>query len=188
MKMEAQVLEAQVFPKTHDRSLVFLRPNVRDVGSTRLSTRHGSTAIATTSGGPAWLPGYADGEQAPQTEVLAAIARITRVAELSVTADVESDYGNILAAVDASVRTVIAVGAVSISIRKTGLPSQRHSRSRSPRNGRTRPARDRLGEYRNTARNHGTGSGRSCSHRIVLKRAIRLSGVPFQLLGCTTAL
>ncbi|MDE2154288.1 MAG: isocitrate lyase/phosphoenolpyruvate mutase family protein [Xanthomonadaceae bacterium] len=124
MKMEAQVLKAHAFRGMHDRSAVLLLPNAWDAGSARLLARHGFTAIATTSGGLAWSLGYADGEQAPLAEVLAAIARITRVVELPVTVDMESGYGDTLAAVGASVRAVIAAGAVGINL-EDGLPGHR---------------------------------------------------------------
>ncbi len=82
------------------------------------------TAIATTSGGLAWSLGYADGEQAPPAEVPAAIARITRVVELPATVDMESGYGDTLAAAGASVRAIIAAGAVGINL-EDGLPGHR---------------------------------------------------------------
>jgi len=65
MDRETQIAKAQAFRNMHDRSAVLLLPNAWDAGSARLLTRHGFTAIATTSGGLAWSLGYADGEQAP---------------------------------------------------------------------------------------------------------------------------
>jgi len=62
--------------------------------------------------------------------VLAAIARITRVVELPVTVDMETGYGDTLAAVGASVRAVIAAGAVGINL-EDGLLGHRGLRSRT---------------------------------------------------------
>ena len=116
MDMQAQIGKAQAFRKMHDRSMLLLLPNAWDAGSARLFARRGFAAIATTSGGMAWSLGYADGEQAPLAEVLAAIARITRVVELPVTADMETGYGETPAAVGATVRAMIAAGAVGINL------------------------------------------------------------------------
>lgn len=113
---QQQVAKAHAFRKMHDRSNVLLLPNAWDAGSARLFASRGFTAIATTSGGVAWSLGYADGEQAPLDEVLAAIARIARVTALPVTADIEAGYGETAAAVGETVRAVIEAGAVGINL------------------------------------------------------------------------
>jgi 2-methylisocitrate lyase-like PEP mutase family enzyme len=113
---QQQVAKAQAFRKKHDRSGVLLLPNAWDAGSARLFASRGFAAIATTSGGVAWSLGYADGEQAPLDEVLAAIARIARVTALPVTADIEAGYGETSAAVGETVRAVIEAGAVGINL------------------------------------------------------------------------
>lgn len=114
--MQVQVGKAQAFRRMHDRAAILLLPNAWDAGSARLFARRGFAAVATTSAGVAWSLGYADGEQAPLAEVLAAIARITRVVELPVTADIETGYGETPADVAATVRAVIAAGAVGINL------------------------------------------------------------------------
>ena len=111
-----QIEKARAFRKMHDRSGVLLLPNAWDAGSARLFASRGFAAIATTSGGVAWSLGYADGEQAPCDEVLAAIARIVRVIELPVTADIEAGYGDTAAAVGETVRAVVEAGAVGINL------------------------------------------------------------------------
>ncbi|HEY8328921.1 MAG TPA: isocitrate lyase/phosphoenolpyruvate mutase family protein [Rhodanobacter sp.] len=116
MDMQVQVGKAQAFRRMHDRAAILLLPNAWDAGSARLFARRGFAAVATTSAGVAWSLGYADGEQAPLAEVLAAIARITRVVELPVTADIETGYGETPADVAATVRAVIAAGAVGINL------------------------------------------------------------------------
>lgn len=117
MDMQKQVEKAQALRRLHDRSsILLLLPNAWDAGSARLFARRGFAAIATTSAGVAWSLGYADGEQAPLAELLAVIARITRVVELPVTADIETGYGETPAEVAATVQAVIAAGAVGINL------------------------------------------------------------------------
>ncbi len=116
MDMTSQVAKAQAFRKLHDRSNLLLLPNAWDAGSAALFARHGFAAIATTSGGMAWSLGYQDGQQAPLAEVLAATARIIRVTDLPVTVDLESGYGQTLAAVAVAVRGAITAGAVGINL------------------------------------------------------------------------
>ncbi|MGB6143358.1 MAG: isocitrate lyase/phosphoenolpyruvate mutase family protein, partial [Rhodanobacter sp.] len=112
---------AQAFRRLHDRSRVLLLPNAWDALSARLFARRGFAAVATTSAGVAWSLGYADGEQAPLDEVLAAVARIVRAAEVPVTVDIETGYGETPAEVAATVQSVIAAGAVGINI-EDGMP------------------------------------------------------------------
>lgn len=116
MDRQRQVDMAQAFRKLHDRAAILLLPNAWDAGSARLFARRGFAAIATTSAGMAWSLGYADGEHAPLVEVLAAIARIARVIELPLTADIETGYGESPQAVAATVQATIAAGAVGINL------------------------------------------------------------------------
>ncbi|MGB5940573.1 MAG: isocitrate lyase/phosphoenolpyruvate mutase family protein, partial [Rhodanobacter sp.] len=116
MDRQVQIDQARAFRRMHDRTAILLLPNAWDAGSARLFAQRGFAAIATTSAGVAWSLGYADGERAPLAEVLAAIARIVRVAGLPVTADIETGYGETPEAVAATVRAVIAAGAVGINL------------------------------------------------------------------------
>lgn len=140
MDRQTQIDRAQAFRRMHDRSAILLLPNAWDAGSARLFARHGFAAVATTSAGVAWSLGYADGEQAPLAEVLAAIARITRVVELPVTADIETGYGETPEAVAATVRAVIAAGAVGINL-EDGRPGHGPLRSVEEAAARIRAAR-----------------------------------------------
>lgn len=121
MDIQTQIDRAQALRRLHDRSAILLLPNAWDAGSARLFARHGFAAIATTSAGMAWSLGYADGERAPLDDVLAAIARITRVVDLPVTADIETGYGQTPEQVAATVQAVIAAGAVGINL-EDGAP------------------------------------------------------------------
>lgn len=116
MDRQSQIDKAHAFRGMHDRSSILLLPNAWDAGSARLFAQRGFAAIATTSGGVAWSLGYADGEQAPLAEVVAAIARIARVVRVPVTADIEAGYGDTPAAVGDTVRAVIDAGAVGINL------------------------------------------------------------------------
>lgn len=116
MDTGVQIDKARAFHRLHDRSRVLLLPNAWDAGSARLFAAAGFAAIATTSAGVAWSLGYADGEYAPLNDVLAVIARMSRVVELPLTADIESGYGDTPAAVAETVRAVIAAGAVGVNL------------------------------------------------------------------------
>jgi len=140
MERQTQIERAQAFRRMHDRRQVLLLPNCWDAGSARLFARRGFAAIATTSAGVAWSLGHADGEQAPLDEVLAAVARITRVAGVPVTADIETGYGDTPAEVAATVRAVIAAGAVGINI-EDGMPGHGPLRDAADATARVRAAR-----------------------------------------------
>jgi|SRR5690625_454468 len=113
---QIQVQRAKALRQLHDRQEVLLLPNAWDAGSARLLASHDFQAIATTSGGVAWALGYTDGEQTPLEEVLAVVRRIVRVVEVPVTVDFESGYGASPTAVAASVKKIIATGAVGINL------------------------------------------------------------------------
>lgn len=140
MDRDAQIERAHAFRRMHDRAQLLLLPNAWDAASARLFAQHGLAAIATTSGGLAWSLGYADGEQAPLDEVVAAIARITRVVELPVTVDIETGYGETPDAVAATVQAVIAAGAVGINI-EDGMPGHGPLRAVDAASTRLRAAR-----------------------------------------------
>ncbi len=114
--MNAQIRKAEAFRKMHDRSKILVLPNAWDVVSARLFAGSGFVAIATTSGGVAWSLGYADGEHAPLSEVVAASRRIASAVDLPVTVDMESGYGATPEAVGETVRAVIDAGAVGINL------------------------------------------------------------------------
>ncbi|UJJ57802.1 isocitrate lyase/PEP mutase family protein [Rhodanobacter denitrificans] len=141
MDRQSQVDKARAFRQMHDRRAILLLPNAWDAGSARLFARRGFAAVATTSAGVAWSLGYADGERAPLAEVLAAIARITRVVELPVTADVETGYGETPEAVAATVHAVIAAGAVGINL-EDGRPGHGPLRPVEEAAARIRAARE----------------------------------------------
>jgi 2-methylisocitrate lyase-like PEP mutase family enzyme len=116
MSAVGQAQQAELFRNKHRGPAVLLLPNAWDAMSARVFVAAGFDAIATTSGGLAWSLGYADGEQAPWSEVVAATARIVRVAQVPVTADIEAGYGETPDAVMVSVAEIIQAGAVGVNL------------------------------------------------------------------------
>src|SRR5712671_3583768 len=121
MSAVGQAQQAELFRSKHRGPALLLLPNAWDAMSARVFVAAGFDAIATTSGGLAWSLGYADGEQAPWSEVVAATARIVRVAQVPVTADIEAGYGETPDAVMVSVAEIIQAGAVGVNL-EDGTP------------------------------------------------------------------
>lgn len=121
MNPAEQAQSADLFRNKHRGPRLLLLPNAWDAMSARVFVEVGFDAIATTSGGLAWSLGYADGEQAPWVEVVAATARIVRVAQVPVTADIEAGYGATPDAVMRSVTEIIRAGAVGVNL-EDGTP------------------------------------------------------------------
>src|ERR1700726_1817508 len=114
MNRAEQAQQAELFRNKHRGPRLLLLPNAWDAMSARVFVAAGFDAIATTSGGVAWSLGYADGEQTPWEEVVAATARIVRAARVPVTADIEAGYGETADAVMRSVAQIIGAGAVGV--------------------------------------------------------------------------
>lgn len=91
-------------------------PNVWDAASARIVEKAGARAIATTSSGVAAALGYRDGQRIGRDLLIDSLARITRVVECPVTADIEAGYGDSIDEVLQTVRAVIATGAVGCNI------------------------------------------------------------------------
>lgn len=116
MNRAEQAQQAELFRNKHRGPRLLLLPNAWDAMSARVFVAAGFDAIATTSGGVAWSLGYADGEQTPWAEVVAATARIVRSARVPVTADIEAGYGETADAVMRSVAEIIGAGAVGVNL------------------------------------------------------------------------
>jgi len=116
MSPAEQAQLAERFRDMHRGPRLLMLPNAWDAMSARVFVAAGFEAIATTSGGLSWSLGYADGERAPWNEVVAATARIVRVARVSVTADIEAGFGETPDAVKRSVAQIIAAGAVGVNL------------------------------------------------------------------------
>jgi 2-methylisocitrate lyase-like PEP mutase family enzyme len=87
--------KAEKLRALHHGPEVLVLPNAWDCASARIFEELGFPAIATTSAGVAFSLGYADGQNIPGKEMLAAVARIARSVDVPVTADLEGGYGDI---------------------------------------------------------------------------------------------
>jgi 2-methylisocitrate lyase-like PEP mutase family enzyme len=90
--------------------------NVWDVGSAKVVADAGAQAIATSSWSVAAAHGYPDGEQLPFRVALANARSIAAAVNLPVSVDIEAGYGSAPDAVAASVRDVIATGAIGFNL------------------------------------------------------------------------
>jgi 2-methylisocitrate lyase-like PEP mutase family enzyme len=103
-----------------DRTLVL--PNAWDAASAALIARAGAPAIATTSGGVAWSAGRPDGHGLTREEMAELVARIVRVVDVPVTADIEGGYGPSEDDVAATVRAIVEAGAAGINLEDSTAP------------------------------------------------------------------
>jgi 2-methylisocitrate lyase-like PEP mutase family enzyme len=108
---------ARLFRLLHQGPGVLVLPTVWDTGSAALvGGIPGVRALGTTSAGIAAAHGLPDGEQLPLDVLLAAVVRITSVAGVPVTVDLESGYGRSPVDVADSVASLIEVGAVGVTL------------------------------------------------------------------------
>src|ERR1700730_12408318 len=100
----------------HSGPTPLVLPNVWDAASARAVVEAGFPVVATTSSGVSASLGWADGERTPPDEMFAAVERIARAVDVSVTADIEGGYG--LSPEDI-VQRMLAVGAVGCNLEDT---------------------------------------------------------------------
>jgi 2-methylisocitrate lyase-like PEP mutase family enzyme len=99
--------------------------NAWDAGSAGVVQRAGASVIATSSAGMAWSLGQADGERVPRDELVAACARICRVARVPVTVDIERGFERNADEVCSLVRALIDLGVVGVNIEDGVSPETR---------------------------------------------------------------
>ena len=116
MSSKIQKERAAQFRRFHHGAPLLVLPNVWDAASARIVEQAGFRAIATTSSGVAAALGYSDGQHISRDMLVEALARITRVVECPVTADIEAGYGNSIEEVLQTVKDVITTGVVGINI------------------------------------------------------------------------
>lgn len=116
MSSQVQKERATQFRQFHHGTPLLVLPNIWDAASARIVEQAGFRAVATTSSGIATALGYRDGEQISRNMLIEALARITRVVECPVTADIEAGYGISIEEVHQTVKAVIATGVVGINI------------------------------------------------------------------------
>ena len=108
-----QAQRAERLRQLHAGPDLLVLPNAWDALSARAVEAAGFPVVATTSAGVAEALGYADHEQAPVEEMLAALRRIASAVAVPVTADMEAGYG--LDPAELAER-VIAAGAVGLNL------------------------------------------------------------------------
>ncbi|QSI28466.1 isocitrate lyase/phosphoenolpyruvate mutase family protein [Variovorax sp. RKNM96] len=123
--IETRQQRTETFHRLHAGPAPLVLVNAWDAVSARIVERAGAKAIATTSAGIAWALGYSDGERVPVDELLAATARICRVADVPVTVDIERGFGDSTQAVCDVVRALIDMGAAGVNIEDGTLPGTR---------------------------------------------------------------
>ncbi|MFC7614055.1 isocitrate lyase/phosphoenolpyruvate mutase family protein [Actinokineospora soli] len=111
----SQKAKADAFRASHADGVLVL-PNAWDAGSAAVIAHAGARAIATTSGGVSWTAARPDGQGLSRDDMAALVGRIAAAVDLPVTADVEGGYGPAPADVAATVRAVVAAGAVGINL------------------------------------------------------------------------
>ncbi|MFF1296742.1 MULTISPECIES: isocitrate lyase/phosphoenolpyruvate mutase family protein [unclassified Streptomyces] len=107
---------ALAFHALHVPGRPLVLPNAWDIASARVVEDAGAAAVATTSAGLAWALGAADGDRVERERVLGVVADIVAAVGVPVSADVESGYAEDPAGVAATVRAVLAAGAVGVNI------------------------------------------------------------------------
>jgi len=92
-QLQRAARKAVILRQLHRPGDPLLLPNAWDCSSARTVAAAGLPAVATSSAAVAETLGYADGEAAPVSEMLDAVARIAGAVDVPVTADLERGYG-----------------------------------------------------------------------------------------------
>ncbi|MFC7219130.1 isocitrate lyase/phosphoenolpyruvate mutase family protein [Streptomyces polyrhachis] len=114
--MNPQSNQAAAFRALHVPGAPLLLPNAWDAASARITEDAGAAAVATTSAGVAWSLGVPDGDALDRASMLAHLRRVVAAVRVPVSADIESGFGATPREVAATVREVIAAGAVGVNI------------------------------------------------------------------------
>ncbi|MER7893412.1 isocitrate lyase/phosphoenolpyruvate mutase family protein [Micromonospora sp. NPDC094482] len=117
---------AELFRSLHTPGAPLVLVNAWDAASARIVAAAGARAVATTSAGVAWSLGAADGDVLGRDAAVDLVRRLVAAVPLPVTADIESGFGATPDEVAATVRAVIAAGAVGVNVedarRDAGTP------------------------------------------------------------------
>ena len=111
-----QIARAQAFHQLHAGSAPLMLPNAWDVASARIIENAGAKAVATSSAAMAWSLGFADGEQMPLDELLAACRRIAEAVSVPLSVDIERGYGVDAEDTGGLVGALMQLGVVGINI------------------------------------------------------------------------
>lgn len=104
------------FFQLHQATKPLLLVNVWDPVSALLAQQQGAQALGTSSAALAWSLGYADGEQLPRDELLAAVRRLLRVCQVPLTVDLELGYSNEPDTVALLVQQLAELGVAGINL------------------------------------------------------------------------
>lgn len=110
----AQRALAKQFHRLHEELLVL--PNAWDPPSARMVEGAGAAAVASTSAGVAWSRGVHDAGGLDRATALDAAARIVAAVAVPVSVDIEWGYPDEPGGVEATIKGVIAAGAVGINL------------------------------------------------------------------------
>ncbi len=110
------VTKAEAFQRMHLGPEILVIANAWDAASARVFEAAGVRAVGTGSAGIAFSHGFPDNEFIPRDVILAATREIVSSVDVPVTADILTGLGDSIAAAVATVREVIAIGAVGINI------------------------------------------------------------------------
>jgi 2-methylisocitrate lyase-like PEP mutase family enzyme len=111
-----QVARARLFQQMHLGPEVLVIANAWDAASARVFEQAGMRAVGTGSAGIAFSHGYPDNEFIPREVLLAATREIAASVQVPVTADILTGLGGTIDDAVASVKEVIAMGAVGINL------------------------------------------------------------------------
>ncbi|WP_104090038.1 isocitrate lyase/phosphoenolpyruvate mutase family protein [Arthrobacter sp. GMC3] len=120
--MTTQESLARDFSSLHVAGAPLILPNAWDAGSARIVQAAGAHAVATTSAGVSWSLGYSDGQHLPLDLALASVARIVKVVDLPVSADIEGGFGELPSHVEEVVGQFISAGVVGINLEDSLRP------------------------------------------------------------------
>ena len=111
-----QIVKAKLFQQFHLGPQILVIANAWDAGSARVFEDAGIRAVGTGSAGIAFSHGYPDNERIPRDVILGATREIVNAVKVPVTADILTGLGHTIEAVVATVKEIIAIGAVGVNI------------------------------------------------------------------------
>ena len=111
-----QIARALAFQRMHLGPEILVIANAWDAASARVFEQAGIRAVGTSSAGIAFSHGYPDNERIAREVLLGATREIVRSVTVPVTADILAGLGETIEDVVATVREVIALGAVGVNI------------------------------------------------------------------------
>ncbi len=114
--MMDQIEKAKAFQQLHLGPQILMIANAWDAASARVFEHAGIVAVGTGSAGIAFSHGYPDDERIPRDVILNATREIVRAVQVPVTADILTGLGETVDEVVATVKEIIAMGAVGVNI------------------------------------------------------------------------